>query len=256
MKKVLIVLLCTVVCLSGVAIAAEVDFEDLTLNPDSYYNGSDKAGGFTSGEASFNNFFDDTYGAYWEGFAYSNTTDTTTLDFTNYSAVAGSGAGGSVIYGVGYQGFMGSVPTITLGASGKLKNCYITNTTYAYLTMRDGYSPAKKFGGESGTDADWFLLTITGKDADGNTTGTVEFYLSDFRSDDSADDYIIDEWTQVDLSGLGEVKSLEFTLASTDNGDYGMNTPAYFAIDDINFEDDDDDDDLGCFIGASGLGAR
>ena len=30
-----------------------------------------------------------------------------------------------------------------------------------------------------------------------------------------------------------EVKKLHFSLSSTDNGDWGMNTPAYFCMDDI-----------------------
>ena len=58
----------------------------------------------------------------------------------------------------------------------------------------------------------------------------------------SAEDYIVDEWTPVVLTSLGNVKSLEFQMSSSDNDPiFGMNTPAYFAIDNINEQDDDGD---------------
>ena len=114
MKRVCLVLCSAILILYGNAGAAEVTFEDLTLALESYYNGSDGAGGFSSGGAHFNNYYDDTYGPYWEGFSYSNTTDTTTNSYTNdSSAIVGSGKDNSTIYGVGYQGFMGSIPTVT-----------------------------------------------------------------------------------------------------------------------------------------------
>ena len=43
------------------------------------------------------------------------------------------------------------------------------------------------------------------------------------------------DWVLVDLSGLGTVAALEFELASSDNGPFGMNTPSYFALDDLMF---------------------
>ncbi len=275
MKRAYLVLCCVMFIFCGYAGAGEVSFEDLTLAPDSYYDGSDKAGGFESGGAQFNNLFDDTYGVYWEGFSYSNTTDTTTNSYTNdSSAIVGYGEGNSTIYGVAYQGFMNSVPTISFENEGPVSSCYITNTTYAYLAIQDGNSPATIFGGATGDEPDYFLLTITGKDTAGKTTGTVEFYLADYRFDDSADDYIVEDWTEVALSVLGDVKSLEFKLSSSDTGQYGMNTPAYFAIDSIQYgsadddagvdddddnagvDDDDDNNPLGCFIGVSGMGMQ
>jgi hypothetical protein len=35
---------------------------------------------------------------------------------------------------------------------------YVTNTTYAYNSMRDGDMFAKKFGGPTGNDPDWYKL--------------------------------------------------------------------------------------------------
>ncbi|HUT45289.1 MAG TPA: DUF4465 domain-containing protein, partial [Sedimentisphaerales bacterium] len=91
----------------------------------------------------------------------------------------------------------------------------------------------KKFGGDSGSDPDFFMLTITGKDIDGTVVGMVDFYLADYRFEDNGEDYIVDTWQYVDLTSLGEVMSLEFALSSSDVGDWGMNTPAYFVIDTI-----------------------
>jgi len=61
----------------------------------------------------------------------------------------------------------------------------------------------------------------------------VDFYLADYRFEDNAQDYIIKTWQWVELSSLGEVDSLKFTLASSDVGAYGMNTPGYFCIDQV-----------------------
>lgn len=244
--KEMIWVLVGVLCLSISSAGAEVvTFDDLSLNSESYYNGSDDAGGFTTTGVAFNNFFDNTYGPYWEGFAYSNVVDTTTLDYTNqYSAITGTGVDGSSIYSVGYvAGFYGTIPTITFSEEVLLAEAFITNTTYTFLAMRDGYAQAKKFGGDTGNDQDWYLLTITGKDSDGLVTDVIDFYLADFRFDDNLQDYIIDDWTAVDLSSLGQVKTVEFSVSSSDTGDYGINTPTYFAIDNIEIDRCPDDPD-------------
>ena len=98
--------------------------------------------------------------------------------------------------------------------------------------MRDGDGFAKKFGGVDGTESDFFRLTIHGY-AGGLSTGTVDFYLADFRFGNSGQDYIVDEWTFVDFSALGSVDELRFSFASSDVGAFGINTPLYFAMDDF-----------------------
>ena len=249
MKKMMWLLLGILFLSTRPVIAEIVTFDDLTLDPNTYYNGSDIIGGgegeFETTGVTFNIFYDGTYVPYWEGFAYSNTTDTTTPGYTNqYSAIAGMGADASSNYGVGYvDGFYGSIPTITFADEVNLAEAYITNTTYAFLAMQDGEEPAKKYGGDTGNDPDYYKLTITGKDADEVVTDVVEFYLADFRSADNSQDYIVDDWTAVDLSGLGLVKTVEFSVSSSDMGDWGINTPTYFAIDNIAFSFTDIDDD-------------
>ena len=127
------------------------------------------------------------------------------------------------------------MPTISLG-SGQSRplSLRVTNTTYAALSMQNGDSFAKKFGGPSGNDPDFFKVIISALDASDARMGTLEVFLADFRFADNAQDYIADDWTAVDLSSFGDgVSKLQFTLASSDNGQFGMNTPAYFAIDHV-----------------------
>ena len=77
-------------------------------------------------------------------------------------------------------------------------------------------------------------MLIRGIDVSGNyVNSTVEFYLADYRYADNSLDYLVDEWTWVDLSGLGAIAQLEFSLEGSDMGMFGLNTPAYFAMDNL-----------------------
>ncbi|MFA5239314.1 MAG: DUF4465 domain-containing protein [Phycisphaerae bacterium] len=223
-----------VLMLTGVACADTAGFDDLSLSPQSYWNGSDQSGDFVSGSVYFNNNYNSTYGS-WDGFAYSNITDTASSGLTaQYNAITGSGQNGSANYGISYIGWA-ELPTITLNVAGVVDGLYVTNNNYAYYSMLNGDAYAKKFGGSSGNDEDWLLLTITGKDAGGTAIGTVDFYLADYRFEDNSKDYIVNMWEYVDLSCLGAVKNLEFNLSSSDTGVMGMNTPAYFAMDNLSY---------------------
>ncbi len=210
--------------------ATTVNFDSFALDPSGYYNGSDLAGGFTIGNADFtNNFTDFGGGCCWDGWSVSNHGDISTPGFGNqYSSYTGGGVGGSSNFGVGFT----DSADITLNGATAVTGAYLTNTTYAALSMLNGDAFAKQFGGASGTDADWFNVTIEGK-LGGASTGSVVFYLADYRFADSADDYIIDEWTWVDLSSLGTIDELDFTFGSSDVGTFGINTPTYVAIDSL-----------------------
>ena len=204
------------------------------------------SGWFQSGGLEFNNthsdFFDYGYTT-WSQWAYSNHTDTTTSGYGNqFSSIVGSGVDGSSTYGVAFveQGGVAQRPTIRKlpGDSRRFESLWVTNTTYAALSMLHGDSFAKQFGGMSGDDEDFFRLTITGKSGDGTDVGTTEVYLADYRFADNADDFILDHWIKVDLSDLAAAESLEFSLDSSDVGDFGMNTPAYFAVDSIQLNEE------------------
>jgi hypothetical protein len=205
--------------------------------PAGYYNGSDGAGGFASRGARFNNAYTPAFGS-WAGWAYSRATDVTTPGFGNqYAAynLPGAGAGdNSPTYAIAFQdAFTLVTPTINLPAGTRPTAVRITNTTYAALSMKNGDSFAKKFGGPTGNDPDFFRLTIQGFGAGGAPTGTVNFYLADYRFADNSQDYIVSRWTAVYLTPLGAATRLTFGLSSSDNGPFGMNTPAYFALDNL-----------------------
>jgi hypothetical protein len=104
---------------------------------------------------------------------------------------------------------------------------YVTNNTYAVLSMTygDGFAEAHNY--ENGH---WFKLIIEGIDKSGNSTGTVDFYLSDFRTPASG---IVTEWTLVDLTPLGEVTAIRFDLQGSDDNGYGVATPVYFCFDNL-----------------------
>lgn len=216
------------------ATAATVStFDDLPLAADSHF-GPEAAAQFTSGPATYSYNYTDYGGCCWDGWTYSNHTDNTTAGFTNqYSSYAGSGAQGSGNYGIGYIADSGAGLRVDLAAASTVAGAWFTNATYAALSMRDGDSFAKKFGGASGFDPDYLLLTISGVNAGGQSTGSVDFYLADYRFADNSLDYIVKPWTFVDLSSLGAVSKLNFKLSSSDNGTFGMNTPAYFAMDSL-----------------------
>ncbi len=229
---------------SPVFATLNITFEDKALSPQSFYNGSDGAGGFSSGGASFNNAHA-FYGSYesWGGFAYSNRTDTTTAGYGNqYSAYAGSGAGGSANFAVGYMDtYTPAIPTITLPAGDSAPvSIDITNTTYTALLMKNGdpsfgVSPFSGPGvSANGPNGDWFKLTISGYDAADSLTGSVDYFLADYRFSNPSQYFLLNAWATVDLSALGtNVSYLKFTLDSSDKGTFGINTPTYFAADNL-----------------------
>lgn len=220
----------------GAAAQQVVDFSDLSLPPASVYRGADGAGGFTSGGLFFNNHYSDDGFEYWAAWSYSNVNDTETRGWENqHAAIAGSGIGASGIYGVAYvETFTPAIPRIELPAGQPPLGLQVTNTTYAYYSMLEGDDFAKKFGGESGDDPDFFRLTVSGLDVNEQALGSVEFFLADYRFEDNTLNYIVDAWTWVDLSSLpGETRFLEFTLDSSDMDIFGMATPAYFAVGEV-----------------------
>lgn len=210
-----------------------VTFDDLPLEQESFWNGSDGSAGFASGPLYFRNFYDPDW-FFWSGWSYSNTTDNTTPGFMNsYSAypsarldsLNGKNYGVSYIYG-------NSVIEMKDSANHAIKGLFVTNSTYTALSMKSGDDYSKRFGGFNGSDPDWLELSIKGLNTEGDSS-VVKYKLADYTAEADINDYIIETWQWIDLTSLGEVNRLEFSLRSTDNGDYGMNTPAYFCIDNL-----------------------
>ena len=213
-----------------------VTFEDLAVpaigffdgDPGTLAPGQAVSAAWTSGGVSFSNTFGiERYGdfeyRFWSGFAYSRVIDTTDPAFTNQYASFPGGGYESDTYAVAY----GGGATVTLSEPGRPSGLRIANTTYAALTMRDGdpygFSSPLPSGG-------WFATTATGRRGT-ETTGSATFHLADLRG--ASPPGIVSGWSWFDLTALGIVDRIDFTFDGSDKGSFGLNTPAYFALDDL-----------------------
>ncbi|MDP2385577.1 MAG: DUF4465 domain-containing protein [Bacteroidota bacterium] len=247
MKKIMMVTAGLILATNSIKAQTNVvDFENFTLPTDSFYLDTTSAD-FVSGISTFQyDWTQSQWGDYWSGgFSYSNMKDSVTSGYMNpYSTKAAIGYNNSSNYAVSQNFSM--IKLSTFSAWQAPLGFYVTNSTYAYNSMRDGDAFGKKFGGTSGDDQDWFKLLVRGYSQGVLTNDSVEFYLADFRFANNSQDYILKTWEYVNLSPLGVVDSLVFELKSSDVGAWGMNTPAYFCMD--NFES------LDVFIGIKETG--
>ena len=228
------------VAVTGDAVTAT--FENLFLEKDGFWRGPDTKGvyatgtyydkqligSFLSGSYSFENNYSLDYGS-WQGFAYSNRTQTSfsTITPDQFNSVVGNGYDGSENYAVAYS--TGVIKVLNKPVEGDIINgCYITNNAYAMNTITTGDSYAHKFGKD-----DYLKIVFTGHHADG-TEDKVEYYLADYRAAKEADRYYLDTWQWADLRQLGKVTSVSYTIEGSDSGQFGLNTPAYFCMDNFN----------------------
>jgi len=232
-----------VVC-GGRPVPAEiVTFQDAVLPESGYLNGD--PGGLqpgdsvsvplVSGNVSFSNTYGiDSYGAppnqliypYWFGFAFSNVVNTTDGEFTNQYASYPGGGYESTQYAVAYA----DGATIALPGAATVAGFRIANTTYARATMVS--ADPNQFADPLQPPNGYFSVTAIGL-LGSSTTGTVEFLLADFRGPSPPG--VLGGWSWFPLGDLGVVDSVSFAFAGSDVGDYGLNTAAYFAMDDFTY---------------------
>lgn len=198
-------------------------FEDITLaKADTVWQGADAPvlgwNNWTSGTYNFQTYYDNGYGSdYYSAFTVSNQTANTFegLQDAYHSASGGAYEGNNfVVWNMNYYGSdtLSFEPQVVPGF-------WVNNTAYAVNSMVNGDGFAKAFGHN-----DWFRLTINGYlNGDGIDT-QVEVDLA-------KDGKYINQWTYVDLTQFGPMDAITFTMSSSDMGDWGMNTPAYFAMD-------------------------
>ena len=207
-------------------------FEDVPLGSGGIWQPPTGANEMPSGGWLFTN---NTQYGYWGGFTASNRTDLNQsgLD-AQYTAAAGCGYDGSTQYAVAYT--MG-VQTDVYAADGQshtVTGCYVTNNLWTYQDILQGGYGELPYGGTTGNDPDWFKVTATGKNASGQVVGTLDFYLADYRFSNNVDDYVLNTWEWFDLSPLGNVATISFSLSSSRGSGYNMITPAYFCMDNFN----------------------
>ena len=223
--------------------ATTATFENLYLDSESFWAGPDTkgtvmegtygdemVGSFVSGSYQFSNSYNTSYGS-WSGFAYSNrtATDFNTITPDQYNSVVGHGYDNSENFAVAFNG--GEIKVLNSPLTGdSIRGFYITSSAYAANTIL--YAKDNEYAHKFGK-GDWMKVTFTGYHADGTET-KVDYYLADYRSAKEADHYCLDTWQWVDLRSLGEVTSIKFSLSGSDSGQYGLNTPAYFCLDNFN----------------------
>lgn len=227
------------VTVTGEAVTAT--FDNLYLDSESNWHGPDTkgtlvegtygdemVGSFVSGSYAFGNAYNTAYDS-WSGFAYSNSTSTSFKTLADqYNSATGIGYDNSANFAVAFGS--GTITVLNNAEGDSIRGMYITGSAYANNTILNGDSYAKKFG-----QGDWLKVTFTGTRADG-TTSTIDYYLADYRPANAADHYCLDTWQWADLRPLGKVKSIAFAIDGSDSGAWGLNTPAYFCIDNVNGE--------------------
>lgn len=164
--------------------------------------------------------------SFGEGFTFTSSANDSVCDYTNNAAITAKGVKTNAYFtsnagGANYAEGMAAEISFKDSAAYNAKECYVTNSTYAYLYIKNYPKADKSAWGAK----DWFKLTITGYNGDAET-GKVELKLADGTS-------LIDTWQQVDLTPLGKVTKIKFSVASTDNNARGMVTPAYFCLDQL-----------------------
>ena len=205
------------------------------------------SGTFLSGSYAFTNNCIPYWGSF-DGFAYSRSTSASfsaaTFASDQFNAVTGGDYDGSGSFAVGYVGY-GSQPTVEVlnDVDGDVvKGFYVTNSAYTAdaIVNGDGQQNVKDANGndcasdEGFHQGDYVLLTVTGYDKSGVQTGTVDFYLADYRSAESSEWYYVRDWQWVSLTSLGTVKRITFSMSATRSNNWGTTTPTYFCMDNFN----------------------
>ena len=200
-------------------------FEEAAITPDSTESVFHLAqtGAFTSGNFEFMQEVSvSDWGTYYFGNLVSNKTDNKFESFLDAEKSQKGGAYAGKNFLVWTSSYVGA-DGIKLKQAAKVPGMYVCNTAYAYNSITKG----DEFAGEPFGDDDWFLLTIGGSLEGKAVNTTVEFYLAKGKN-------VVSDWTYVDLSPLGKVDALSFALTgSRTDPMYGLNTPAYFCIDNL-----------------------
>ncbi|WP_462135962.1 DUF4465 domain-containing protein [Porphyromonas uenonis] len=208
-------------------------FEEEPLSSEEPYN---QKAPFGSGSFAFSNSYNAEWNS-WSGFALAASADTTytgNFQTQQYNNVVGGGQeqeGKSKQYVVAYcpgdnpqWGSYNPVVTVMPGSDRKvqLEGVYLTNTAWvkSFATQGD-----KNYGRPAFEEGSFFIVTIT---ADNGKK--VEVPLIDYRNKKRE---VVNDWKWVDLSSLGEVKTLKFSIQSSDSY-----APSYFAMDNLHIKQD------------------
>lgn len=197
------------------------DFENINLAPESEF-AFDKDTAVFIESGSFEVQQTVAYGGtYVTGAVISSHTDIVFESYADANKSIAEGAYAGQNYVVWYADSW-TPNVIKLKEAAVVPGMYVTNNVYAYMSMKNGDAIA----GNPFTTGDWFKLTISGSLNGTPVNTTVDFILAQ-------DTAILTDWAYVDLSTLGEIDELSFTMSGSRTGASGLNTPSYFCIDNL-----------------------
>jgi hypothetical protein len=214
--------------LDGLKITKDMEvatFEDVTIPAAESVLHLSQTGPIKSGSYNFYQEVADygEWGVYYFGNLPSNKSDNSFASYLDAEKSANGGAYEGQNFNVWTMSYSGE-DRITLDREHVVPGFFLNNSAYAVNSMTQGDGYAKKF-----TADDWFRLTVQGLLNGIPVNNQVVVDLA-------AEGKYINQWTWVDLSSMGLVDEIRFSLTSSDTGDSGMNTPAYFCIDNFGAE--------------------
>ena len=204
---------------------AVADFENINLAAESVYHMSE-SGIFESGDFRFQQDVQDYGGGaiYYFGNIVSNKTGKEYKgDYQNDMSAAGGAHAGQKF--VVWTGSYAGLDSVFLKEAAVVPGFYVCNTPWVVEAILNGDGMSDDGGAPFG-DNDYFTLTIHGSLNGKAVNSEVTVDLAKGKT-------YIQEWAYVDLSSLGKVDAITFSLASSKKNSLGMTTPAYFAFDDL-----------------------
>ena len=220
-------------------VSAVVGFEGAALNADGYWCGDENGEKFDNwGSEAFACSYKEDVATFpvnwtpawasWSGFAVSNRTATTyaaetmTPDqFNNITGTAKSGNNFLVVYTFGEE--------ITFDKPVTVKGFWYTNDAWTVdaILNGDGMTPGK-------FEAEDFLNCVVYPKRNGSLIGGARLEIPL-----AVDGDYVKEWKYCDLSDavtFQNITSISFNFEGSKNNDYGLTTPSYICIDDIEVE--------------------
>lgn len=215
-------------------------FEDVYMpKAESVWNGDGPDD--TTGNGVFSTLYSGSYtfsvnrhtNTWWSGHACSNQTSTDYATMEDQFRSAAGGGYESNNYCVTFvDTYSGALPMFVTNADAdSIQGMYVTNTAWVKSAIINGDGMSNVPGGFA--KGDYLKLIVKGQGLDNNFK-EVEFYLADYRDEDEANHYLIDTWQWLDLRPLGKVKKVVYDIQGTKANDWGLTTPTYFCMDDVN----------------------
>lgn len=240
MRKLYFILPAAAIALSANAADLQpATFEGLLEKPESYWYGDieDKSyttGSFRSGSFEFKNLYDQKFES-WSFFAYANLTGNVYNSWQNKAEQMMNAVGGGhdsesycMVYCDGYNG----PTTVTIPDFAKegviVPGMWITNSAWVVSAIINGDGMSGPF-----EEGDLLCAVATATPIGASEPVTVKFPLADYTSKNADEHYYVSDWRWMDLSKLGAVNEITFTIETTKANSFGPTTPSYFAIDDL-----------------------